>query len=182
MTLPFVSSSPHKVAEFQAILAPFFIEPYNTVLTEIQSIEVEEVVQYKILEASRLLQVPCLVEDTGLYLKTLGGFPGALVKFYSKALGIEGISKLHGGTPTWAKTAIGYFDGHDTHIFVGTVQGTIATTPSKVGSAFGWDPIFIPQAMAPKTFAELTTAEKNGCSMRYQALQKLKAHLEKYTA
>jgi inosine/xanthosine triphosphate pyrophosphatase family protein len=93
-------------------------------------------------------------------LKTLGGFLGVLIKFYSKTLGIEDISKLHGGTPAWAKTAIGYFNRHGIHIFIGAVQGTIATAPAKVGSAFGWDSIFIPQARAPKTFAELTVAEK----------------------
>ena len=179
VSLPFITSNKKKIAEFQAILAPISIEPYSQELTEIQSLDVVEVVQYKIVEASKILNKPCLVEDTGLYLDELQGFPGALVKFYLAAWGVEGIARLHGGKSAVAKTAIGYFDGNQVHIFVGTVMGTIADKPMPP-DGFGWDPIFIPHATAPRTFAALSFEEKNQHSMRKQALERLKSHLQQY--
>ncbi|MBI5358333.1 non-canonical purine NTP pyrophosphatase [Candidatus Amesbacteria bacterium] len=44
-------------------------------------------------------------------------------------------------------------------------------------NGFGWDPIFIPEGF-DKTFAEITDAEKNKCSMRAMALNEFNSWLQ----
>ena len=56
-----------------------------------------------------------------------------------------------------------------------TIKGKIATK-IKGGQGFGWDPIFIPQGKN-KTFAEMTSEEKNSLSMRKIALEALRTKL-----
>ncbi|MBU3925306.1 non-canonical purine NTP pyrophosphatase, partial [Patescibacteria group bacterium] len=72
----------------------------------------------------------------------------------------------------FAKTAVGFYDGKDCHIFIGKVQGIIPNEIRGKGG-FDWDPIFIPDNHA-KSFAEMTSKEKNSVSMRKLALLHLK--------
>lgn len=149
-------------------------------LKEIQSDDVEEVMKYKIRDAYELVQAPVFAEDSGLFFDNMNGFPGALIKFYLDKIGIDGISKYHGGTQVTAKTIIGYHDGVGIHYFVGELLGTIAEIPR--GSGFGWDPIFIPKynslgAPNDKTLGELSRSEKNEISMRAIAFGKFKDYL-----
>ncbi|MHA2472420.1 MAG: non-canonical purine NTP pyrophosphatase, partial [Promethearchaeota archaeon] len=44
---------------------------------------------------------------------------------------------------------------------------------------FGFDPIFIPNSIPDKTFAEISTAQKNKISHRGQAIIKLTQFLKK---
>ena len=75
-----------------------------------------------------------------------------------------------------AKTAIGFFDGTQAHVFVGSVSGIITKTVRGAGG-FGWDPIFVPNGHN-KSFAEMTSTEKNAISMRKLALEQMKAELK----
>ena len=71
-----------------------------------------------------------------------------------------------------AKTVIATYDGQTLpRIFVGEVEGSIATAPAGTGG-FGWDNIFIPKG-AEKTFAEMSPEEKDTYSMRRQALENM---------
>lgn len=58
----------------------------------------------------------------------------------------------------------------------GVCEGSIAFEPHGNGG-FGYDPIF---KYGDKSYAELSSAEKDAVSHRGQALRKLKAELEKY--
>ena len=58
------------------------------------------------------------------------------------------------------------------------VEGKVSKTIRGKGG-FGFDPIFIPNIIPDKTFAELSIEEKNKISHRGQALGKLLEFLEK---
>jgi XTP/dITP diphosphohydrolase len=148
-------------------------------LFEPQGVRVEDVVSEKAKDAFQKTGKFVLVEDTGLEFAAWNGLPGALIKWFFDSVGNDGILKMLSGETNrqaTAKTAIGFFDGTETHLFVGEVSGTIPETIRGTGG-FGWDPIFIP-AGYQKSFAEMTPTEKNAVSMRKFALERMKAKLK----
>jgi XTP/dITP diphosphohydrolase len=66
-----------------------------------------------------------------------------------------------------AKTVLGYCDGRKIHLFEGSVQGTVPTSPAGPRD-FQWDCVFVPDGHT-QTFAEMGSA-KNDISMRRKAL------------
>ncbi len=115
---------------------------------------------------------PIIVEDTGMYIAALNGFPGSYSKFVFQKIGNEGILKLMQDKTDRSATfisAIGYFDGKILLSFVGKVEGTIIE--KKIGSdGFGYDPIFLPNGYK-KTFAEDYELKKK-ISHRTKAFEK----------
>lgn len=173
----FVTSNKNKLREFEEILG-IRIEQIEVDLEEIQEIQVEKVVERKVLEAYEKVGKPVIVEDTGLYIEAWRGFPGALAKWAGKTIGFEKIPKmLEGERAAYAKTIVGYYDGNHLELFEGKINGKIPEE-AKGTSGFGWDPIFIPEGHI-KTLAEMTREEKNEVSMRREALEKLKKFLER---
>ncbi len=173
----FVTGSPGKLREVERILGET-LKGASLELEEIQEIAVEPVVQKKALQAYALLQEPVVVEDTGLYIHAWNGLPGALVKWFLRALGAKGICRLMQGEKdrtVTAKTVLGYYNGQEYCSFTGVVVGRVPPTPRGEGG-FGWDAIFEPLGCA-KTFAEMTPEEKDRLSMRRQALEKLRVAL-----
>ena len=72
-----------------------------------------------------------------------------------------------GDLTSQVKTIFGLAVGPQTILYgEGVVEGTVV---SPRGSGFGWDSIFQPNGFT-KTFGEMTTEEKNSCSMRARAL------------
>ena len=120
-----------------------------------------------------------MVEDTGLFIRSLGGLPGALVKWFIATIGVSGICRILQGYPSrsaYAKTVVAIFDGETKpRLFRGTVYGRIALEPRGPGE-FGWGKVFIPRG-SEKTFGEMSSEEKDSYSMRRQALDRLRAYL-----
>lgn len=176
MTIHFITWNQHKLAEIQAILPE--VEQLDIDLPELQEISPEAIIKAKLEEALKYHQGPCMVEDTGLYLECLGGLPGPLIKWFVKGIGTEGLVQLvakYPNTRATAKTYIGYAESSDDiHIFEGSIDGEIVLPRQE--SAFGWDPIFQPVGYE-RTFAEMTSEEKNAISMRRKAAEALKIFL-----
>lgn len=148
-------------------------------LFEPQDIDVEKIVHRKAEDAFRQTNKIVLVEDTGLEFVAWNGLPGALIKWFLDTVDNEGILKMLANETSRAaiaKTAVGFFDGKETHIFIGEISGTIPETIRGTGG-FGWDPIFIPNNH-DKSFAEMTLDEKNSFSMRKIALEHMKKRLK----
>lgn len=104
-------------------------------------------------------------EDTSFIIDTLSNakaeFPGALIKFYFKAVGNKGIIERDGGSKAKMVTYVGGLIKGMPKIFDGTVTGKVPTKFTEEGS-FGFDPSFIPDL--PKEFSKhqgLTNAELN---------------------
>lgn len=170
-----VTGNKNKVKEFEYILG-FKIENIDLELEEIQSIDVEEVARHKARNAYNILKKPVITEDTGLYFEELNGLPGALVKFFVKSISLDKMCSLVGeNRKAKAIACIVFFDGEKETITKGETRGEIAIDP-RGNNGFGWDPIFIPEGYN-KTFAELTSEEKQSKFMRQEAIAQLKEKL-----
>ncbi|MCL5412694.1 MAG: RdgB/HAM1 family non-canonical purine NTP pyrophosphatase [Candidatus Marsarchaeota archaeon] len=178
-TLAFVTSNEGKLREFGQMLG-VELERVDLQLEELQSLDTAAVATDKARQAYSVLGRPVVVEDTGLYIDAWNGFPGALVKWLVKSVGLQGIIRMLGNETdrrAHAKTSICLRYGSGARLFEGTVHGSIADSVRGT-SDFGWDPIFIPEGMS-NTFAELGHEAKNAVSMRSKAVAALREFLDK---
>lgn len=174
----FATKNENKLREVNEILGRS-LEQISVELFEPQGVRVEEIVREKTEDAFHKTGKFVLVEDTSLEFVAWNGLPGALIKWFLETVGNDGILKMlssETNRKAVAKTAVGFFDGTQAHVFVGEVSGTISETIRGTGG-FGWDPIFIPDGH-DKSFAEMTSIEKNVISMRKLALERMKAELK----
>jgi len=163
------SGNQGKIAEFSRLLGRE-IEGKKLDLPEIQSTDVRAVAKTKAEAAYAQLGAPVFVDDTGLYIDAWNQLPGALIAWFLDNVGNDGIIKMLAGWDNRSArvvTALGYCDEHGSQVFVGELTGSIADT-ARGDNGFGYDPIFIPEG-SDKTFAEMTSAEKDAISMRAQA-------------
>ena len=170
----FATKNEDKLREVNEILGRN-IKQISVDLFEPQGINVENIVREKAEDAFHKTGKVVLVEDTGLECAAWKGLPGALIKWFLDTVGNEGILKMladETNRKATAKTAVGFFDGTQAHTFTGEISGTIPKT-ARGTDGFGWDPIFIPDGHK-KTFAEMTSTEKNAISMRKLALEHMK--------
>jgi len=144
---------------------------------EIQSDSLSDIAQASAIDAFRRCHLPLIVEDAGLFVDVLNGFPGPYSAYVYKTVGNAGLLKLMGKVAyrkAAFKSAIVYYDGHEAPVcFEGEAAGKI-THEERVGngeSGFGFDPVFQPDGSA-KTFAEMALEEKNGFSHRAKAISK----------
>lgn len=126
----------------------------------------------------------CFADDSGLEVDALGGAPGVYSARYAgdHCSFDDNIEKLlgelekHPGEPRTARfrTVVTLLIGGEAHYFDGAVEGKIAFERSGT-RGFGYDPIFVPDAFAPKTFSEIGVEEKNAISHRGQCLRAMAA-------
>lgn len=145
---------------------------------EIQSANLKEIAQTSAQDAFKRCRLPVIVEDAGLFIDALRGFPGPYAAYAYKTIGNKGLLKLMENVEDRKaafQSVIAYCDS-DTGApvcFEGEAVGKI-TNEARVGngkSGFGFDPIFQPSE-SEKTFAEMTIEEKNGFSHRAKAVRK----------
>lgn len=176
--LYFATTNKGKIAEAQQILG-FPIKIAELELDEIQDSDIEHIVQKKAEDAYRHLQKPVFVDDVGFYVSAWNGFPGPFIKFLAAAGGNELILRMlqtDTNRDVLVKAAIGFCDGKETHVFVGTMPATIATE-SRGKNGWGFDAIVIPNGYDITT-AEMDDDLKNATSHRNDGLTKFKKFLE----
>lgn len=168
--LLFVSSNINKFREAKEILDSFGIpiKFFKLTLEEIQSNSIKQIALKKAKDAFSKCHVPLIIEDDGLHIDSLGGFPGPYSSYVQKTIGNQGILKLLNRSRD-AKfiSTITYCDKNNLKSFEGKLFGTISKLEK--GKGWGFDPIFIPKNQK-KTYGELI--EKNNISHRYKALKK----------
>lgn len=173
----FVSGSRGKVAEARR-LAGEDLEVADIELPEIQSLEPLEVLRVKAGEAWRRLGRPLVVEEAGLGLAALNGFPGPLVKWMLASVGADGLARVAaalGDERAVARCALAYFDGERQVLGEGETVGRLVR-PGRGRRGFGWDPIFLPDG-GERTFGELDGPAKDRVSHRGKAWRDLLAKL-----
>lgn len=136
---------------------------------EIQSEDTSEIASRAGDMMYRKHAVPLIVEDTGLFVRSLRGFPGCFASYVYKTIGIQGLLKLLEGKEREAYfvSSICYVQGSLKKVFTGRLEGRIAEKEAG-SSGFGFDPVFVPKGMN-KTLAELTFEEKCAISHRAKA-------------
>lgn len=171
-----VSGNRGKIAEARRMVGPD-LEAVELDLPEIQSLDLLEVLAAKGEEAWRRLGRPLVVEEAGLGLAALNGFPGPLVKWMLEAVGAEGLARTAlklggiGGEGATARCALLYRDAQRTLIAEGITEGTLVLPP-RGPHGFGWDPVFLP-AGESRTFGELSGPDKDAVSHRGRAWRAL---------
>lgn len=176
--LTFITSNRHKFKEAKEIFKKHGIEVrrISRDYEEIQAASLEEVVERALLNISDSRAT--IIEDSGLFIDALNGFPGVYSSYVLKTLGNTGILKLMEGVKKRKaefQSVVGYIDkDRDRKIFKGRVEGDIAYEIKGKGG-FGYDPIFVPEGYK-KTFAEDLNL-KNRISHRRRALGKLAEYI-----
>jgi non-canonical purine NTP pyrophosphatase (RdgB/HAM1 family) len=177
-----VSSNPNKGIEAERVLGIPLLR-VSLVLPEIQAATVEEITRYK-LEAARTKGYHRLVvEDASLGFDELGNFPGPYVRWLLEAAGGRGLAAIAyalNNRAARAQCCVAYWNGSEGKIFLGECTGEILVQP-RGDQHFGWDAWFQPLG-SQKTFAEMTSEEKDRVSHRGNAYRQLSTHLQEEAA
>ena len=169
----FASSNEHKFQEAERILANLGmqINLFKTTLEEIQSNNLNDIAEKKAINAYDLIQKPVIIEDDGLFINALDGFPGPYSSYVYDTIGNKGIMDLLENSKVRdAKfvSIIAYCDSDcDVKLFESSIPGKISSIIEKGG--WGYDPIFIPDGES-KTYANVS--DKDKFSHRSAALTK----------
>ncbi len=194
-TITFVTGNAGKVAELRALLDPLGIAvvPDDRGYPEIQHPELAGVAQAGAgyLMATGL-EPPFVLEDSGLFVTALKGFPGVYSRNALDTIGCKGILdllrdvELEGRSAAFQANLCYVDDQRIPHQFPGICKGRIAERAAGDGG-FGFDPIFIPDqtpdgAQGDQTFAQMSQEQKNQVSHRAQAGQAFAKWLQEGTS
>ena len=143
----FVSSNIKKYREIRLALDRHSIplKFRDATLTEIQSDSLGCIASEKAKGAFQIIAKPVIIEDDGLFIHSLRGFPGPYSSYIFKKIGNKGILKLLSASKDRLASFISilvYADGDETRRFIGKIDGRISYTVK--GAGWGYDPIFIP--------------------------------------
>ncbi|MGD0951819.1 MAG: XTP/dITP diphosphatase [Methanotrichaceae archaeon] len=172
----FVTSNKGKFVEAQAIFGDLVQK--NIGYNELQVDTLEEVVDFGMEEVMARLKGSVMIEDAGMFIDCLKGFPGVYSAYIQKTIGNSGILRLMEGMDNRGaafKSVVGYAEpGMEPVVFKGELKGDIGFEPRGTGG-FGYDPIFYVNG---KSLAEMSLKEKNRISHRAGSMKALKQWLE----
>jgi XTP/dITP diphosphohydrolase len=170
--LIFVTSNQHKYDEISSIMqnVGFKVQWRKMKYQEIQADTTEEVSLDSATKLAPLIGKEFFLEDTGLYIAALNGFPGPYSSYVQDTIGNAGILRLIDDLSRTAffLTVITFYDGTGFHQFSGRLDGSIAGEITGKGG-FGYDPIFIPEGES-QTLGQLPLSTKNSISHRRRAV------------
>lgn len=178
----FVTDNPHKYREAQEVLSSYGVDlrMLKGAKVELQGDDLGFIAMAAARIAYMRFRVPVVVEDAGLFIEALSGFPGPYSSYVYKRIGVNGIINLLKGVRRREAHFLAVvacvcppFEAR----FEAKVRGVIADEPRGSGG-FGFDPIFIPEGES-RTFGEMNVSEKNKWSHRSKAFAKLGAWLQK---
>jgi len=178
----FITTNSHKVKEIKELAdaesqnIKIMHRDYNYPELQLDEIEAVAKESANYIREKTEIEDSFFIEDSGLFIPALNGFPGPFSAFVFRTIGNEGILKLMADKKGEArkatfKTVVAFCEAPKKIpvLFVGIAEGRIAEEVRGSGG-FGYDPIF---EFKGKTFAEMSTEEKNHMSHRSRAFKKL---------
>lgn len=147
-------------------------------LPELQSLDLLEILEAKLAAALDRHPPPLVVEETGLELAAMNGFPGPLVRWMLEAVGAEGMARAAIALEdprARAVCALAWGDGERVVVGQGAASGELVV-PARGGIGFGWDPVFRPEGET-RTYGEMSDAEKDAVGHRGRAWRDLLGRL-----
>ncbi|HLM94876.1 MAG TPA: RdgB/HAM1 family non-canonical purine NTP pyrophosphatase [Acidimicrobiales bacterium] len=187
------TANPDKAAEIVALVADtvgdrveLVARPASVGEVEESGATLEDNARLKAVALVEATGLPAIADDTGLEVDALGGAPGVHSSRYSgeHASYDDNVAKLLleldavGATGAGARrarfrtVAMACFPGGREVVAHGVVEGTIAAARRGNGG-FGYDPVFVPDGGDGRTYAEMSSAEKNARSHRARAFRAL---------
>ncbi len=182
----FVTENDNKLEEVRHIVRGYDVEVIkgdNIRKIEVQSHDLKEIVLKAVQHIASVVKPKAdtyyVVEDDGLFIEALNGFPGPYSSYVYKTIGLKGVLKLLEGVENrraYFMSVIGALcpDG-EIRVFEGVVHGRILYE-ARGAHGFGYDPVFIPEGY-DKTFAEMTLEEKCRISHRAKSFRLLAEHI-----
>ena len=186
----FASHNDGKIKEIKKLLAPYDIKVKSALDMDLPDVEetgktFEENSLLKSRTIAKLVNMPCLADDSGLCVDALNGAPGVYSARYAPNRDFDkGMEKLLAEmekSPNKSRNAhfscvisLAWPDGQY-KVFAGQVDGKIAFHKMGAGG-FGYDPLFVPEGFT-SSFAQMSQEEKNKISHRGRAVEKLKDFL-----
>lgn len=189
-TILLASANPHKIEELRQVLQPMGIELKSTAdFPGRDDVDEDQPdLQGNALKKARFWYnetgLPALADDTGLEVEALDGAPGVYSARYAgeKATYQDNVNKLLAelekkeNRHAQFRTVIAFVTGANEYLFDGVCKGEIINE-KRGDKGFGYDPVFVPEGYT-KTFAELSSSEKNKISHRGLAVRKFIQYLE----
>jgi len=173
----FVTGNIHKFNEARRVLAEYkvAVAMLKIETVEVQNDNLEIIAKASATDAVKKCGLPVFVEDAGLFIKALNGFPGPYSSYVYRTVGTKGILKLMENIDkrhAHFQSIVAFSSPEEEpKCFQGKIKGKISRI-ERGSSGFGFDPIFEPSGDHKRTFAEMTTTEKNEYSHRAEALRK----------
>lgn len=178
------SHNPGKVAEIEALLAPYGVATVGAAALGLPEPEetgatFEENAALKAHAAAEASGLPALADDSGLVVPALGGAPGIYSARWAGPgkdfrVAMERVQRELGPRDRRAffvaVLALAWPDGKIA-IFRGEVHGALVWPP-RGERGFGYDPIFVPDGYET-TFGEMDPEQKHRISHRARAFVKL---------
>ena len=194
MKIVLASRNKHKICELQTMLREYIADVEILSLDDVGIFgEIEEngesfaensLIKARAAAASGYIGIG---DDSGLEVYALGGEPGIYSARYAgehgddaanNALLLRRLEDKEDRTGRFVCAISCVFpDGREDICVLGTAEGIILKEARGVGG-FGYDPLFYYPPL-DKTFGELSSDEKNLCSHRRRAIEKLAGELDK---
>ena len=175
-TVWFMTENPDKFREAESILASqgIKIQHLKRTKVEVQDPSLEKIARFAVKSAPIHPPGLLVVEDSGLFIDALGGFPGPFSSYVYNTIGLKGILSLMRNQRkrnAYFQTSIAVSSTNvPPRVFTGTVRGSVSREiRGTVG--FGYDPIFIPEGFR-ETFGQTKAEFKNKTSHRARAFLK----------
>ncbi|MEM3079052.1 MAG: XTP/dITP diphosphatase [Thermoproteota archaeon] len=173
-----MTSNKGKIKEISTILKDYGIKVKvkKGKKVEIQSSNLKKIIREALDKMAGKTPTPLIMEDSGLFVKSLRGFPGPYSSYAFNTIGLKGLLKLmedEEDRRAEFRSVAGIYDPNlGLRVFEGIVKGEISEKP-KGERGFGFDPIFIPTTGDGRTFAEMELELKNQLSHRGRSIKKL---------
>ncbi len=193
------TANAHKLAEIRALLGGLDVELVAMTDLSIPSpvedgVTFEDNALIKARACTRHSGLVAIADDSGLEVDALDGAPGVRSARYAgepsddTANNAKLVAEL-AGVPAERRTARFVCaaagatpDGHEV-VVRGTMEGRIVDGAPRGGHGFGYDPLFVADAVDDeRTNAELSRSEKGAISHRGAAFRALRPHLERLLA
>ncbi len=180
----FVTHNKGKIATAKKQLQEIDFKVFKYDLEEPRSDDIKYISKYKVMEAYKLVNKPCISLDSGFWIDELNGFPRAFVNFALDTIGIEGILKLMEGKENRAcrfTECLSYYDGKELQQFMGSHEGVLAEKILGKDSSEKWSDLWYIYKPAgyDKTLAEMTESERNN-RKKYKSVSSMEVFAKWY--
>ena len=180
----FVTHNKGKIASASKRLEGINFKVFEYELDEPRSDDIKYISKYKVMEAYKLVNKPCISLDCGFWVDELDGFPRAFVNFALDTIGIEGILKLMESRENRNcrfTECLSYYDGNELHQFMGKHEGKLAEKILGNDTDKKWSDlwyIFKPYGYE-KTLAQMTDEERAN-RIKYESIDSMKEFAKWY--
>jgi XTP/dITP diphosphohydrolase len=173
----FVTTNIHKFNEALNVFDDYDVATalLRIKISEIQDEDIKNIAKTSAIEAAKKSSLPVIVEDSGLFIEELNGFPGPYSAYIFQTIGTGGILRLMKNIEkrnAYFHSVVSFCDPDGLlKCFDDKTVGRISRK-ERGSLGFGFDSIFEPYKTRDKTFAEMTIEDKNRLSHRAKTLRK----------